>query len=69
MLQTRDIKYIYIYIIEVELTFNVLGTQQGDSVIQITRIILEIIFYQKLLQDIDYTSLCYTLNLFCLLNI
>ena len=27
-------KYIYIYIIEIQLTYNVSGAQQGDSVIQ-----------------------------------
>ena len=55
--------------IQVKLTFKVLDTQQGDSVIQITHIILEIILYQKLLQNIDSTSLCYTVNLCCLLDI
>ena len=34
-----------------------------------TYIIFEIIFHYRLLQDIDYRSLCYTLNLCCLLHI
>ena len=44
--------------------------QQGDSVIYIyTYIIFEIIFRYWLLQDIDYSSLCYTVNFCCLLHI
>ena len=34
-----------------------------------TFIIFEIIFHCRLLQDIDYSSLCYTVNLCCLLHI
>ena len=38
-------------------------------VIQVyTYIIFEIIFYYRLLQHIDYSSLCYTVNLCCLLH-
>ena len=33
-----------------------------------TYIIFEIIFRHRLLQDIDYSSLCHTLNLCCLLH-
>ena len=64
--------HIYIYIfffIEVQLTYNVSGAHQGDSVIHIQYIIFEIIFHHRLLQDIDYRSLCYTVNLCCLLHI
>ena len=34
-----------------------------------TYIIFEIIFHCRLLQDIDYSYLCYTVNLCCLLHI
>ena len=34
-----------------------------------TYVIFEIIFNYRLLEDIDYSSLCYTVNLYCLLNI
>ena len=34
-----------------------------------TYIIFQIIFHYRLLQDIDYSSLCYTVNLCCLLHI
>ena len=34
-----------------------------------TYIIFEIIFHYRLLQDIDYSSLCYTVKFCCLLNI
>ena len=46
----------YICFIEVELTYNVSGAQQGDLIIQKSNIIFEIIFYHRLLQDIDYSS-------------
>ena len=52
--------------IEVELTYNVSGAQQGDSVIHI---IFQIIFHYRFLKNIDYRSLCYTVNLCCLLHI
>ena len=49
--------------------FNVSGMQQGDSVIHIhiyyfsyTRMIFQIIFHYRLLQDIDYSSRCYTVK-------
>ena len=48
---------------------SVSGAQQGDSVIQKTHIILQIIFHYRLLQDTDYSSLCYTVNLCCLWHI
>ena len=56
----------YIYFIEVQLTYNVSGPQQCDSVIYIyifiyihthTHTIFQIIFHYSLLQDIDYSSL------------
>ena len=34
-----------------------------------TYIIFEIIFYHRLLEDIDYSSICYTVKLCCLLHI
>ena len=34
-----------------------------------TYIVFEIIFHHKILQDIDYSSLCYTVDLCCLLHI
>ena len=43
-----------------------------SKVIQVyiyTYIIFEVILNYKLLQDIDYSSLCYTVNLCCLLHI
>ena len=46
--------------------------QVHSKVIQLymyTYIIFEIIFHYSLLQDIDYSSLCYTTNLSCLLHI
>ena len=46
--------------------------QVHSEVIQLykyTYIIFEIIFHYKLFQDIDSNSLCYTVNLCCLLHI
>ena len=46
--------------------------QVHSKVIQLyihTYIIFEIIFYYRLSQDIDYSFLCYTVNLHCLLHI
>ena len=46
--------------------------QVHSKVIQLykyTYIIFEIIFHHKLLQDTDCSSLCYTVNLCCLLHI
>ena len=46
----------YSYIIEVELAYSV-----SDAQLYIyTYIIFQIIFHYRLLQDIDYGSLCYT---------
>ena len=45
--------------------------QVHSKVIQLykyTYIIFEFIFHHRLLQDIDYSSLCYTVNLCCLLH-
>ena len=42
------------------------------EVIQLHRyiyVIFQIIFHDRLLQDIDYSSLCYTVNFCCLLHI
>ena len=46
--------------------------QVRSKVIQLyiyTYIMFEIIFHYGLLQDIDCSSLCYIVNLFCLLHI
>ena len=46
--------------------------QVHHKVIQLyiyTCIILKIIFHYRLLQHIDYRSLCYTVNFCCLLHI
>ena len=46
--------------------------QEHSNVIQLykyTYIIFEITFHHGLLQDIDYSSLCYTVNFSCLLHI
>ena len=55
------------------LKYSWLTMFQGHSkVIQLyksTYVIFENFFHHKLLQDIDYSSLCYTVNLCCLLNI
>ena len=56
---------IYTYFIGVQLTYNVSGAQQGVPVIQ-THIIWGIIFHYSLLQDIDYSSLCYIEGPCCL---
>ena len=50
--------------IEVQLTYNVLGTQQGDLVIHIHIFFFEIIFHYRLLQDTDYSYLCYKASIF-----
>ena len=60
----------YTYFIEVQLTYNVSGAQQGDfQLYKYAYIIFQISFHFRLLQDIDYNSPCYTVNLNCLLHI
>ena len=60
--------YVYTYIYTL-LKYSRLTMFRGHSkVIQLHRytyIIFEVIFYHRLLQDIDYSSLCYTANLCC----
>ena len=54
--------------IEIELIYNVVlvsGVQQSDSVIHIS-ILLNILFHYGLLQDIECSSLCYMVGLYCL---
>ena len=62
--------FLNIYIL---LNFSLLTTFQVHSkVIQLyiyTYIIFQIIFHYRLLQDIDSSSLCYTVNLSCLWHI
>ena len=56
--------------IEVELIYDVSGVQQRDSVIHIY-ILFQSLFHYRLLQDIEYSSLCYTVGpceLYLLLN-
>ena len=56
--------------IEEELIYNfvlVSGIQQSDSVIQICiYMLLHILFIMVPLQDIEYSSLCYTIESCCL---
>ena len=57
--------------IELELIYNivlVLGVQQSDSesvIYMYIHIYMKILFHYKLLQDIECTSLCYTVNPHC----
>ena len=45
------------------MVYNVSGVQQSDSVLYIhIYILFQIIFHYKLLQDIEYSSLCYTVG-------
>ena len=55
------LKYVFInlFFIDVWLIYNVSGVQQSDSVIQI-------LFYYMLLQDSEYSSLCFIVGLCCL---
>ena len=52
-----------IYFIEVQLIYNISGTQQSDSVTHLFFRLFSIICYYKILTS----SLCYTANLCCLL--
>ena len=60
----------FFFLIDVELIYNVVlvsGVQQSESVIHICLYILfQILFHYRLLQDIDYSSLCYTVGPCCL---
>ena len=62
-----------IFFIEVELIYNVVlvsGVQKSDYIyVYICRyiyILLQIFFHYRLLQDIEYSSPCYTVGLCCL---
>ena len=49
--------------IEVSLSYDVSGVQQSDSLMHIyISILFQIHFHYKLLQDIEYSSLCYTVG-------
>ena len=53
------------FLIEVWLIYSVLvsGVQQSDSVVPIhVYILFHILFYYGLLQDFEYSSLCYTVG-------
>ena len=58
----------YIYFKEVQLTTMFQVLRKAIQFYECTYIIFEIIFRHRLLQDIDYSSLCHTLNLCCLLH-
>ena len=45
--------YLFLFLIEEELIYNISGVQQSDSVIHI----YQILFHYRLLQDIEYISL------------
>ena len=69
-LKLFDFLLIFSFFIEVQLIYNVVlvsGVQQSDSVIHI-RIpsLFQILFYYRLLQDTEYSSLCYTVGPCCL---
>ena len=54
------------FFIEVYLIYNdvlVSGVEQSDSVVYI---LLQILFHYRLLQDIEYSSLCYSVGPCCL---
>ena len=58
-----------IFLIEVQFIYNVSGVQQSDSVIHghtrahvCIHILFQILFHYSLSQDIDYSSLCYTVG-------
>ena len=66
----NSIFFLYIYFIEVYLTFNVSGAQQVDSVIRVHICYFSgFFFHYSLWEDKRYSSLCYTVNLFHLLHI
>ena len=58
-------KTLVILFIEVELIYSVLISQQNDSVIHIS----QITFPYRLLQDIEYSFLCYMVGWLSILNI
>ena len=72
MISLIDLRLIFFNIC-ILLTYSWLTVfQVHNKVVQLykyTYIIFEIIFHHVLLQDIDYSSLCYTVNLCCLLHI
>ena len=53
------------FLIEVEAIYNVSSVQQSDSVTNIYTL-FQILFDYRLLQDIEYSSLCYTVGVCCL---
>ena len=66
-----DVRMAEFFLIEVYLIYNISGAQQSDSVIYIyiyiyIYILFQILFHCRLLQHIEYSSLCYTVGLCCL---
>ena len=56
--------FFLIYFIEVHLIYNIVlisAVKQSGSVIHIY-ILFQILFHYRLLQDIEYNSLCYTVG-------
>ena len=63
--------YLFVCFLSIHIFLKyVSGTQQGNSVIHThIYIIFQIMFHYRLFQVIDYSYLCYTVNLWCLLYI
>ena len=62
--------FLITYVIEVQLTYRVVGAEWCDSGVHThTHIIFEIFFFCRLLWGIDYSFLCCTVYLCCLLHI
>ena len=58
--------FLPFFLIEVQLIYSIVllsSIQQSDSYIYI---LFQIVFHYRLLQDIEYSSLCYTVNPCCL---
>ena len=72
-LQRRANK-IFFFLAELQLIYNIVlvsGIQQSDSAIYVSvfiyiYILLQILFHHRLLQDIEYSSLCSIVNSCCL---
>ena len=61
------IRYILFFLIEVYLIYNVSGVQQSDLATYIHIYIciytlFQILFHYRLLEDIEHSSLCYTVG-------
>ena len=61
--------FLIYYFIEVWLIYNAVlisAAQQSDSVIHVIYILFHILFHYGISQDIEYSSLCYTVGPCCL---